>query len=293
MRISLISIFIFWYTLTNAQETKIASGTYIIRIEKNQTELEALSNAKEQAKINAIENSLGVIVSETNILQNKQTIKGNETNQEQVFNSNSSSLLNGEWVKTIWEKDSIYTDNEGYRWIKYQIKGEVRKILFIPFEPEVFTLNCPNLKCKTDIFKSDDNLFIYFKSPKSGFLSIYLNDGENTHLLLPYSKSEKQESYVVNGDQTYILFNPQENKKADLVELFTEKGLEINELIFLFSEKEIKKPGLESSSNSEKSGYILPKKLSNEAFEKWMQTYRGYEKGLQIKNIKIIIKPSK
>jgi hypothetical protein len=293
MRCSLLSLLLFCSFILAAQETKIALGTHILRIEKNMTELEAMANAKEAAKINAIENAFGVLISENNYLQTKQVKIGNEVKQQQVFNSISSAVLHAEWLKTIWEKDSIYTTSDGYRWIKYQINGEVKKLNKVPFEPEVYALNCPKTSCKTETFNSEENLYLSLKSPKKGHIAVYLNDGANTSLLLPYNKSENQSSFLVNADQSYILFDPKENKQADLIELFAETELEIHELIVLFSEKEISKPVLETATLSNKNGYLLPKKLNNTSFERWIQTYRGFDKNIQIKTIKILIKPSK
>ena len=84
-------------TCARAQKTKEASGEYKLRIEKNITEEFTVNKAIEKAKINAIENAFGTVISQGNAVYVKDITTGTQTQSDMVFTSIADVLVNGDW----------------------------------------------------------------------------------------------------------------------------------------------------------------------------------------------------
>jgi hypothetical protein len=269
-----------------------SEGKSEIRIEKNWTEDYAVNLAREEAKINAIENAFGSVVSQGNTMYVKDLKTGKMQESATVFNSISNILVNGEWIKTIDEKISFY-DKDGYRWVVVGIKGEVRELNKIPFSPEVQTLNCNELNCSTVVFNSGQQLVLYLKSPVSGYVSIFLDDSKNAQRLLPYSSSKGDNTFKVEADKAYFFFSRKSETaiKVDEIELYTSSVMELNKLFILFSAKDFSKPVLSEDKNSNElpPGYTFPMQLSSEKYLQWLQNIRSYNKTIELKTIDITI----
>jgi hypothetical protein len=110
-------IFIVFTINSYAQKTLDSKGEYTLRIEKNWTEDFAINKAKEKAKINAIENAFGSVVTQGNAIYIKEVSSQSQTKSDMVFTSVGNVLVNGEWISTIDEKIE-FKDSIDYRWIK-------------------------------------------------------------------------------------------------------------------------------------------------------------------------------
>ncbi len=119
-------------------------------------------------------------------------------------------------------------------------------------------------------FKSGEDLFVYFKSPISGYLNIFLLDygKDESYCLLPY-KNAKRGSYKIESDKDYIFFSPdniyEQNEKVDEIILKAENARDLNDIIVVFSPNEFSKLSL----NVDKSEKV-PKYTSIEKFNKWL-----------------------
>lgn len=274
------------------QVSKESEGIVELRIEKNWTEDYAVNRAKEEAKVNAIENAFGSVVSQGNSLYVKNLKTGKLSENTTVFNSISEILVNGEWIKTLDENVTFY-DKDNYRWVKVYVKGEIRELVNTPFLPEVTTLNCAQDDCITTEYKSGQQLIVKFKSPVNGFVSVYLEDGKNAQRLLPYSNQKGVETYAIQADKDYYFFSRSKSgtERVDEIELFTSTLSEQNKLIILFSKKDFTKPVLNENKNVTElpAGYTFPMQLPSEKFALWLQTVRSYEKTIQLKQIFLTI----
>lgn len=108
----------------------------------------------------------------------------------------------------------------------------------------------------------------------NGFLSLYLDDGENVFRLLPYDDMAYLNTVPVTADKPYLFFSPNKEynyfgNRVDELILFTPKKNEMNTLHVLFSEKEYFKPSLDSNYKDEE-GKIVPKSLTKKEFENWL-----------------------
>lgn len=281
----LLPIFLF------AQKSTVAKGTYNLRIEKSMTEDFAVNLCRENAKLNALESVFGTAVDQNNTMYIKNENLAGKTKSDLVFYSVSNTLVNGEWVRTITENEPDFYENEGYRWVKIEIEGEVREIKKLPFSPHVFTSSCVEPNCSTEVFNIGQSLLLHFNSPKSGFVSVFIDDGEFVQRLLPYTENENEDCFQVKGDKSYVFFSKtSENSKVDEIELFTTHTLEQNRLFVLFSKNEFEKPILQEDKRDNKNGYSFPKKMESKKYQEWLQQLRIYNKTVELKVIDITVK---
>lgn len=271
----LASVLLF-FTFCNlsAQKAKIktSTGTAQIRVEENLTKEDARRKVEQLAIIDAITNAFGQFVEQESNL----TVQSGKSR----FNIIGTTKVKGEWVETIdktFEEDS--RDEKGQfgtvktQWITCNIKGSVKEAT-PKANIEVYTLSYPNVASKSTTFKTGDSMYLYFKSPVDGYLSIYLDDGKNIYKILPYQDMESESCLKVNADKEYILFSKVNEhnyfgNKVDELELFTPLKNELDKLHILFSEKKYFKPRLNDSSKLE-GGYIVPKSSSRQQTTNWL-----------------------
>ncbi len=260
------------YSKSFPQKIKRSTGTYQIKWESNQTRDEAYRVVEQQAKIDAIINAFGQYVEqETNL-----TVASGKS----IFNIIGATKVKGEWMETLDKKINEETQEVkgeyGVRqeiWISCEIKGKIKEAT-PKANIEVYTLGYPNKASKTETYYSGDSLYLYFKSPVDGYLSVYLDDGKNINRILPYDYSS--DSHVeVNADTEYLLFSEDHNyfndpkRKIDKLELFTPLESELNTLHVIFSENNYYKPGL-NVSKKDKYKNTIPKTLARKDFEEWL-----------------------
>ena len=259
-----------------AQKIKTETGTAQVKLEKNMTKDEAYRQLEELAKINAIGNAFSTYVEqEANI-----TVNSGKSD----FRIIGSTKVKGEWIETL---DLKFTEDfkeekkpngiEKTLWITCKIKGRIREAT-PKANIEFSTLSCPKINCHTTTYNSGEQLFLEFKSPLDGYLSIYIDDGNTVNRLLPYTSSQNSSSVRVKADKEYLFFvkgdNNPEFGKPDEVELFTIKKQEFNTLYIIFSEVNYYKPML-SQEKFVENGYLIPKTLSKAKFEEWLSDNRA------------------
>ncbi len=297
----LFSLFSF---TVNAQKTERQTGEYSMLIENSMSQNEAEKMAIERAKLIAIENAFGKVLEQDNstYIQNKQTADKVETKTS--FNFIANTYVKGEWIEDLKKPEITYTEKDNERWIKVIVYGKVREITTIESNFEVRTLSCPEIKCQTQQFNDGQDVYIAFKSPEKGFLTIYLEDPETkyTYLYLPYKGSRIYEKCVpIKADQEYVFFSKNHdycNEKGGICELTasvaTGNNSEKNQLWILFSTEALDKPTLEDETTVTKKflneqdikkGYTLPKGTDSYKFREWIQSYRVHNKKVQLKSV--------
>jgi len=259
-----------------AQKMKTESGTAQIRLEKNMTKEEANQKVEELAKINAIENAFNTYV------EQEATVTVNSGKSD--FRIIGTTKVKGEWIETLDKKltEEIKEEKGPYGiektlWITCKIRGKIKEAT-PKANIEFATLSCPRLNCRSTTFTSGEQLYLQFKSPLDGYLSVYLDDGNTVNRLLPYSSAQNASSVNVKADKEYFFFVKGESNselgKPDEVELYTLKKTEYNTLYIIFSEVNYYKPMLNQEKTSE-NGYLLPKSLSKIKFEEWLSNNRA------------------
>ena len=268
----LFMIICFGASFAQKSKIKTTEGTAQIRLEQNMTKEEAYRRVEQLAIIDAITNAFGTFVGQEANL----TVESGKSS----FNIIGTTKVKGDWIETLDTKI-----NEGFReiktengkqqelWITCTIKGKAKEATS-KANIEVYTLSYPNVASKSTTFKSGDSMYLYFKSPVGGYLSIYLDDGKNIFKIFPYQDLESESCLKVKADQEYIFFSKEKEhnyfeNKVDELELFTPLKSELDKLHILFSEKKYFKPRLTDSSKLE-SGYIVPKSSSRQQTSNWL-----------------------
>ncbi len=197
------------------------------------------------------------------------------------FNIIGTTKVKGEWVETIDEPKFT----EGFReikgdngkqmelWITCNIKGRAKEAT-PKANIETYTLSYPNAASKSFTFHTGDNLYLYFKSPVNGYLSVYLDDGKNIYKILPYNDMTSESCVKVIADKEYVFFSKSKEhnyfgNSIDELELFTPLKIESNKIHVLFSESIYQKPMLTEAKVLE-GDYLRPKSLSRQQCADWI-----------------------
>ena len=276
----------------SAQKIIKSQGEAQVRMEQNMTENETRQQAEELAKINAIENAFGTYTAQ----QIDMTIKDGMTS----YNIIGTTKVKGDWIETTnikftedFKKSKTKNGIINTKYITCNIIGKVRES--VPkaiLEYEI--LNGTNLLSRTSSFYHEEQLYVFFKSPVSGYISIFLEDNEAVYRLLPYiNMSDNYQSGVpINNDTDYLFFSPDDNSfpgnSVDEPRLLTLKtDIEYNFIYIVFSEDEYVKPMLDNSSLV--NDRIIPKQLSKKKFQQWLANNRASSNSFQDIKVKVSI----
>lgn len=254
--------------------------------------------AIEMAKIKAIGDEFGYAIIQGT---NTETITSNENGNiltSSRLNSISNTLVKGEWI----------SDDEGYPqtrffirdngndqeiWLSCEVRGKARAIDAAEVGFQAYTYNCPQTpaQCATTQFKHYDSMFLYFQSPVSGYLSVFMLESGEVYRLLPYANmSTPYESAVpVEADQAYQLFSPQHRDYFEGFKMVDEYGLttddegnpQSNMLYVVFSPKPFKKPIMQEAEGL--------KHLSLSDFQDWLNQNQGLNPDLQVQKISLTV----
>ena len=269
----------------SAQEIEKVHGEYTYHVPDNVSLEEGKRTALERAKIQALADAFGTLVS-----QNNSTIIKNENGKSSVdFLSIGGSDVKGEWIETIGEPkfDIFYESN--MLTIKVTIVGKAREIknANIDFEAKLLR-NGTEEKFESDEFRNGDDLYLYFKSPINGYLAVYLLD-ENTQqdfCLLPY-KSSAEPAYKIVHDKPYIFFSCQKAEEnpneVDEYTMTCEHSMEQNTIYIVFS------PNMFAKAFAEDGSIGLPRQLPLKEFQKWLGKCKAKDTNIQEKKKVITI----
>ena len=269
----------------SAQEIEKVHGEYTYHVTDNVSLEEGNRTALERAKIQALADAFGTLVS-----QNNSTIIKNENGKSSVdFLSIGGSDVKGEWIETIGEPkfDIFYESN--MLTIKVTIVGKAREIknANIDFEAKLLR-NGTEEKFESDEFRNGDDLYLYFKSPINGYLAVYLLD-ENTQqvfCLLPY-KSSGEPAYKIVHDKPYIFFSCQKAEEnpneVDEYTMTCEHSMEQNTIYIVFS------PNMFAKAFAEDGSIGLPRQLPLKEFQKWLGKCKAKDTNIQEKKKVITI----
>ena len=261
---SLIALFVY------PQKVKNVSAVYTYHAPETLSVEEAKSIAIERAKIQAIADEFGTIVS-----QNTSTVVSNQNGQSETqFFSLGGSDVKGEWIADDKEpKVSIsYVDNALV--IIAEVWGKARETKRAEYELSIQTLRNG---MESESFKNQDRFSVVFRSPVNGFFSIWLAD-DNLHqayCLLPYENGGG-EAREINSRKNYIFLTTSDSEYPYREEtiLTTEKDRDVNRIIFIFSTKKFSMPLTEQ-------GEFVPE-LTSQKFDKWLQKNRIKDENMYV-----------
>ena len=270
---------------TFAQKIERVYGEYAYQVPDNISLEEGKRTALERAKIQALADAFGTLVSQSN-----STIVKNEEGKSSVdFLSIGGSDVKGEWIETLGEpKFDIFYENNALI-IKATIDGKAREIknASIDFEAKLLR-NGTDLKFESDEFRNGDDLYLYFKSSINGYLAVYLLDEttQQVFCLLPY-KSSGEPAYTIGHDKPYVFFSCQKADRnpnaVDEYNMTCEHSLEQNTIYIVFS------PNMFAKANTKNEDAGLPRQLPLKEFQRWLGKCKTKDTEAQIKSITIKI----
>lgn len=271
-----------------AQKIKTVSVEYTYYAPETMNVVEAKRIALDRAKIKAIEDAFGSIVSQTS----STAISNINGESHSSFFSLGGSDVKGEWIETIGEPvygDIYYKDN--LLIVPCSVKGKVREMNTLQIEFIAKPLrNGTDLKYESYNFKEGDELFLYFKSPVDGYLSVFLVDesAQTVYCALPYRNSDGNPKQI-EADKEYVLFSKKESESdekqyVDEYILTANNEMEYNDFYILFSPEPFAKAILDSVVDT-----TLPKTTKLHDFQKWLAKTRFKKTNISFSKIIITI----
>ena len=268
-----------------AQRTEKVRAEYIYHAPENISLEEAKRIALERAKIQAIADEFGTIVSQSNI-----TMVSNRNGESSSdFFSLGGSEVKGEWIETIGKPEYEINYEQSMLVVKAMVSGRIREIVSAQIDLKAEVLcNGTDLKFARTDFKSGDDLYLYFQSPVNGYLAVYLLDevSQMVYCLLPY-KSSSEAVTPIEKDKPYTFFSAKHaGDKGHLVDEYTmtcTNPVERNTIYVVFSPNEFAK------ANSNNVDELLPQELSFEEFQKWLSKGRNWDNTMVVLNENITI----
>lgn len=264
----------------NAQKAERVHGEYTYHVPENISLEEGKRTALHRAKIQALADAFGAIVSQSNT-----TIVTNENGKSSTdLYSLGGSDVKGEWIETLGEPKYEVSYESGMLVINVEVEGKVREIRSAGVELDIKVLrNGTEPKFESEDFKDGDDLYLYFKSPVDGCLAVYLLDEVTQYVfcMLPY-KGSSTSAYRIKQDQPYVFFSAQAAKEnpaeVDEYIMTCKHSVEQNTIYVVFSTNMFAKT-FTVDENAELSG-----QLSLRDFQKWLGTLRTKDSSIQVIN---------
>lgn len=249
-----------------AQKTQKVTATYTYYASDNVTLEEAKRTALDRAKISAIADAFGTLVTQSN-----STVMVNQNGQtDSRFFSLGGSEVKGEWIETTREPEYDIKYEGSMLVVSVEVSGIIREITSAGIDVIAKILrNGTEERFESTDFRNGDDMYLYFKSPVDGYLTVYLLDEttQEVYCLLPY-KASGEGAYRIEHDRPYILFSAkheQENPNiVDEYALTCNGETEYNDIYVIFSPNAFAK-----ANTNETSSDIIPRQLSYNQFQKW------------------------
>jgi hypothetical protein len=255
MKILYSIFFLCLFSALSAQKKTILSGQYEMALEKNKTMEETEKKCMEQARLSAMGKEFGYRITEVTINNQREV---NRARDEQ-FQSITQTSVMGEWMQDIQSPLVQWSCQGNTLSCQVQIKGEAvsisqeGKITF-----DITTSNDPQCKTPLSRFQNNDRLYVKMRSSAKGYLSVFYWDhaAKVMYRLLPSAQYNALNGVKIAADQSYILFHDKMDFPEHPVGLpltldaGTGNGLsQLDEIILVYSDQEMQKPGLQCEEN--------------------------------------------
>jgi len=246
---------------------------------------EAKHTALERAKIQAIADEFGTIVS-----QSTSTIVSNKNGESDTqFFSTGGSDVKGEWIETIGEPKYEISYDGGMLQVSVKVSGKIRDIRKPKNEISAKILrNGVEEQYESSEFYEGDQMYLSFASATNGNLLVYLLDNKNNaYRLLPYRR-QTEPSIKIEDAERQIFFCKKSVELAlrrivDEYVLTASQPYEINTIYVIFTPNELFK-ALDYQIDKE-----LPRELSCADFHKWLAMARKQDENIIVKEIPLTI----
>lgn len=270
-----------------ADDIKTVEGEYTFLGDGRLSPAECKRLAAEQARIQALKNEFGAIVSQ-DIMQTDAIRGDSETTH---FLSLSSSEVKGEWLGDLGQPEyEMSLDNDGNIIVKCKVKGRAKALSNKAAEFDAVVLRNSTDRRNADTnFRHGDSMYLYFSAPVNGYVSVFLADeGGNVFQLLPYSTGDVHEIRTKKG-YDYIFFDDKRGTEFGNVDgmiMTATNGEEFNKLYVLFSPESYAMPPVKFKYAG------APPVMDREEFNKWLVKARRNDDRMGVKSMNLMIQPS-
>lgn len=267
--------------MVDGQEIRVASGTYEFFPPEYMSREQARKSAVENAKLRLLADEFGTLVGSVTSTSVSSRDGKSTSNTFEV----GESEVQGEWIETIGEPEIKWDIRNGTELVVIvTIKGRVRELEnnLVEFEAKALR-NGADENYESETFFNNDNLSILFRSPMSGYLSMFLIENEDdVYRILPYSRYSA-ETVPVNGNRKYVFFSTDDNSQHNL-RLFTDDDIAFERLFVIFSSDPYVLPIDEAGNNMIADSDSQPG-LSYKDFQSWLVKNRKRDRRMSVKVI--------
>jgi hypothetical protein len=268
------AIIFFFVSVSFGQKIRRVEGEFKMKVESNMSMNDARRMAVQQAQLEALKAEFGTRIG----MMNQTRMESSNGNTNTSFSSIANSLVKGLWLKDIQEPE-FKTINDGEdQWISVKVVGRARSLDKAGISFEVKPLKCDNINCESQEFNHGEELLLYFRSPESGYLTVFIDDKSTAFQVLPY-KSMDVSNVKIEADKEYYFFKAdnkynyysQELTQIDEYNLVTDYDYEVDLIYVLFSKEPFSKPILDDY------GPEYPKMTESKKFNDWLADIMSYE----------------
>lgn len=277
-RLYLILFGILSFVGLSAQRQVNACGEVDYVVPETQTLVEAKQAAITQARLKAIADEFGTIVSQSNTT----AMHNKDGKTSSSFTSFSENEVRGIWISDTKEPEVTVKYRNEVMIIHAEVCGKVREQKREMVELQIKPLNNG---FESTNFKNNDRFSVSFKSAASGYVAVFIRDDNNdvVNVMLPYDDSDGNAREVKsNKEYLFLCTKDPEYPYDEETILTTSKSIENNTLIVVFSQKKFHI----SLSNK---GEFVPE-VENSKFQKWLHGLRVYDTTAQAEEIVLTIK---
>lgn len=257
-----------------AQKIRRVEGEFKMKVESTMSMNEAKRMAVQQAQVEALAAEFGTRVG----MMNQTRMESTNGSTNTSFSSIANSLVKGLWLKDLSPpKFDVFFEGEE-QWINVKVVGRARSLEKAGISFEVKPVKCDNVNCESQEFMNREELILYFRSPESGYLTVFIDDKTTAFQVLPY-KSMDVSNVPIESDKEYFFFKAddrynyfeQELTGIDELQLYTEYDYEVDLIYVFFSKEPFSKPILDDY------GPEYPKMTESKKFNDWMAEVMSFE----------------
>lgn len=268
-----------------SQRAAKVSATYTYYAPETMSVEEAKRVALDRAKIQAIADEFGTIVS-----QSTSTVITNKNGESDTqFFALGGSDIKGEWIETIGVPSYEVSFAEHNLVVTCTVIGKIREVRPSKLYFEISILR-NNQEAVSDhiIFNNGDEMSLKFQASSLGYLSLFWVDRKSNtvYRILPYCQDSHPLQKIL-ANTPYIFFsksnsNGMDPRYIDEYIMTCENGVEHNELFAVFSDKEYNMQNLQLLSTGMYG-------VSHNDFQSWLARIKRSSNDMLIKKYDIKI----
>ena len=268
------------------QNIRTVKGVYTFYGERSHSPEDCRRLALENARIQALANEFGTMVTQDTYSNTNVTADGRETS---FFSQLNSMEVKGEWIADEGEPEyESRLDADGNYVVTCKVVGKARAISneTVDFTAAVLK-NGTELKFADTRFRSGDGMYLYFMAPVDGYVAVFLvAERNNVYCLLPYMGNADGQMKV-RRNREYVFFDGSKSYdgagEVDELVMTVDGDLERDQLYVVFS------PNPFAKTVDHDSGEGLPRSLSIEEFRKWLVNSRRKDMKMNVKIMNLVI----